>query len=51
MHWIFRVYEMKYRVFLDTNVFIYSFEFQDSNSGKIIELLNDKQMPEKLRIP
>lgn len=44
MHWIFRVYEMKYRVFLDTNVFIYSFEFNDSNSGKIIELLNDEQI-------
>ncbi len=44
MHWIFRIYEMKYRVFLDTNVFIYSFEFQDSNSGKIIELLNDEQI-------
>ncbi len=35
---------MKYRVFLDTNVFIYSFEFQDSNSGKIIELLNDEKI-------
>jgi predicted nucleic acid-binding protein len=31
---------MKFRVFLDTNVFIYSFEFPDSNSAKIIELLN-----------
>lgn len=28
------------RVFLDTNVFIYSFEFQNSNSSKIIDLLN-----------
>ncbi|TRZ89870.1 MAG: putative toxin-antitoxin system toxin component, PIN family [Methanosarcinales archaeon] len=35
---------MKYRVFLDTNVFIYSYEFQDSNSGKIIELLNDEHI-------
>lgn len=32
---------MKYRVFLDTNVFIYSFEFPDSNSYKIIDLLNE----------
>ncbi|MBI2631467.1 PIN domain-containing protein [Candidatus Pacearchaeota archaeon] len=31
---------MKFRVFLDTNVFIYSFEFPDSNSSKIIELLD-----------
>ncbi len=28
------------RVFLDTNVFIYSFEFKNSNSSKIIDLLN-----------
>ena len=33
---------MKYRVFLDSNVFIYAFEFPDSNSSKIIDLLNDK---------
>ena len=32
---------MKFRVFIDTNVFIYSFEFSDSNSAKIIGLLND----------
>ena len=32
---------MKRRVFLDTNVFIYAFEFQQSNCGKIIELLNE----------
>lgn len=31
---------MKFRVFLDTNVFIYSFEFPDSNSAKIIDLIN-----------
>lgn len=31
---------MKYRVFLDTNVFIYAFEFPESNSNKIIGLLN-----------
>ena len=35
---------MKIRVFLDTNVFIYSFEFSQSNSAKIIELLNDNQI-------
>ena len=28
-------------VFLDTNVFIYAYEFPDSNSKKIIGLLND----------
>ena len=32
---------MKYRIFLDTNVFIFAFEFPDSNSNTIIELLND----------
>ncbi len=32
---------MKLRVFLDTNVFIYAFEFSDSNSAKIISLLNN----------
>lgn len=33
---------MKYRVFLDSNVFIYAFEFPDSNSNKIIDLVNDE---------
>ncbi len=28
------------RVFLDTNVFVYAFEFPNSNSAKIIDLLN-----------
>ncbi len=32
---------MKNRIFLDTNVFISAFEFPDSNSNTIIELLND----------
>ncbi len=32
---------MKSRVFLDTNVFIFAFEFTDSNSRKIIDLLNE----------
>jgi len=32
---------MKHRIFLDTNVFIFAFEFPDSNSNTIIELLND----------
>lgn len=32
---------MKFRVFLDTNIFIYSFEFSNSNSAKIIDLLNN----------
>jgi len=31
---------MKPRVFLDTNIFVYSFEFPESNSAKIIEILN-----------
>ncbi len=31
---------MKFRVFIDTTAFIYSFEFAKSNSAKIIELLN-----------
>lgn len=35
---------MKLRVFLDTNVFIYAFEFSESNSHKIIELLNSNQI-------
>ncbi len=34
---------MKHRVFIDTNVFIYAFEFPDSNSNIIIELLNDEK--------
>jgi predicted nucleic acid-binding protein len=32
---------MKRKVFLDTNVFIYAFEFPESNSNKIINLLNN----------
>lgn len=35
---------MKIRVFLDTNVFIYAFEFPESNSRKVIELLNQAEM-------
>lgn len=35
---------MRLRVFLDTNIFIYSFEFPDSNSKKIISLLNKGQI-------
>jgi len=35
---------MKLRVFLDTNVFIYAFEFPDCNSNKIIKLLNKGQI-------
>ena len=31
---------MRLRVFLDTNIFIYAFEFPESNSNKIIDLLN-----------
>src|SRR3989344_939139 len=32
---------MKLRVFIDTNVFIYAFEYPDSNSAKIIHLINE----------
>jgi putative PIN family toxin of toxin-antitoxin system len=35
---------MRLRVFLDTNIFIYAFEFPESNSGKIIDLLNKGQI-------
>lgn len=35
---------MKRRVFLDTNVFIYAFEFPECNSNKIIDLLNNGQI-------
>ncbi len=35
---------MKHRVFIDTNVFIYAFEFTDSNSNTIIEQLNDEEI-------
>jgi len=35
---------MKHRIFLDTNVFIFAFEFPDSNSNMIIELLNDEKI-------
>lgn len=35
---------MKLRVFLDTNVFIYAFEFPSSNSHKIMGLLNSGQI-------
>ena len=35
---------MKRRVFLDSNIFIYAFEFPDSNSGKVIDLLNKGQI-------
>ncbi len=35
---------MKYRVFIDTSVFIYAFEFPDSNSSAIIEMLNDEKI-------
>jgi predicted nucleic acid-binding protein len=35
---------MKRRVFLDTNIFIYAFEFPESNSSKVIGLLNEGQI-------
>lgn len=44
MQRIFRAYAMKYRVFIDTSVFIYAFEFPVSNSNTIIELLNNEKL-------
>lgn len=35
---------MKYRVFIDTSVFIYAFEFPDSNSNVIIEQINEEKI-------
>jgi len=35
---------MKPRVFLDSNVFVYAFEFRDSNSAMIIDMLNDGEI-------
>ena len=35
---------MNPRFFLDTNVFIYAFEYNSSNSAMIIELLNDGEI-------
>lgn len=35
---------MKLKVFLDTNVFIYAFEFSNSNSAKVIDLLNNGEI-------
>lgn len=35
---------MRLRVFLDTNIFIYAFEFPESNSNKLINLLNKGQI-------
>lgn len=35
---------MKPRLFIDTNVFIFAKEFPESNSAKIIDLLNENQI-------
>ena len=35
---------MKCRIFLDTNVFIYGFEYKDSNSAKVLTLLNNGEV-------
>ena len=35
---------MTRQVFLDTNVFIYGFEFSDSNSAQIINLVNNGEL-------
>lgn len=35
---------MRLRAFLDTNILIYAYEFSDSNSRKIIDLLNKGQI-------
>ncbi len=36
--------KLKPRVFLDTNVFVYAFEFPNSNSRLIIDLLNEGEV-------
>jgi len=35
---------MEPRVFIDTTIFIYSFEYPSSNSAKIIDLLNKEEL-------
>jgi predicted nucleic acid-binding protein len=35
---------MRPRVFLDTNIFVFAFEFPESNSNKVIGLLNKGQV-------
>ena len=35
---------MRPRVFLDTNIFVFAFEFPESNSNKVIALLNKGQI-------
>ncbi|MDY6788363.1 MAG: PIN domain-containing protein [Candidatus Nanohaloarchaea archaeon] len=35
---------MKSRCFIDTNVFIYAFEFPESNCAKILDLLNQNEV-------
>jgi predicted nucleic acid-binding protein len=35
---------MKPKVFLDSNIFVYAFEFEDSNSSSIIDLLDDGEI-------
>jgi predicted nucleic acid-binding protein len=35
---------MRRRVFLDTNIFIYAFEFPGSNSAKVIDIINEGQI-------
>ncbi len=35
---------MKYRVFIDTNVFVYALEIEKSNSNIIIKLLNQRKI-------
>ena len=35
---------MRPRVFLDTNIFVFAFEFPESNSNKVIGLLNKGQI-------
>jgi len=35
---------MRYRVFIDTNVFIYAFEYPESNSAKVLRLLSERKI-------
>ncbi|MBI2136052.1 type II toxin-antitoxin system VapC family toxin [Candidatus Woesearchaeota archaeon] len=35
---------MKYKVFLDSNIFIYGFEYEKSNSALVIKAINDDKI-------
>lgn len=35
---------MKIKAFIDTNIFIFGFEFKNSNSAKVLELINENKV-------